>query len=82
VFRALCTPEPFATPLSAAVTAAQQQKQSINHVGKETNVLRYGQTSTSSSFLRGVSTAFAPGRLTIFAGATDAGMRYYPKPLM
>jgi hypothetical protein len=51
-------------------------------VGKETNVLRYGPTSTSSSFLRGASTAFAPGRPKIFAAATGAGTRYYPKPLM
>jgi len=42
-----------------AFAAAQQQKQSINHVGKETNVLRYGPTSTSLSLLREVLRAFA-----------------------
>jgi hypothetical protein len=61
---------------SALRSPQRQQKQSINHAGKETNALR--RTSTSKFVAAAASRlrAFAPPpRAPIFTAATDTGRR-------
>jgi hypothetical protein len=59
--------------------AAGQQKQSINHAGKEANTLRYGPASALLLFPEGASPAFAPRSGRNFGCVDPHGHAVWPQ---